>query len=265
MKRTTGHIFQQYVARIGKDMNMPFDSRNEQLAIFYEVIQLTSFNNKLGQPKVSNWFAWNSMAKTQIREFNATKCISASSCIEDADHDEDGPFDSACKDPKAQLQAILKGGGGIDLAFKLMKTDLNKCVKILYVAEKACWTWYTTEIKQSKSGLAYSCRLVDGWRSEKHLLGTMAPLENPEKLRYMEIPMGESIWADRALTLMWHIVMRRAWSLSKHSTPPESLANLLSDSDAKMTRAAEQLRSEHEHFLLLERAATTVDDAELLR
>ena len=31
-----------------------------------------------------------------------------------------------------------------------------------------------------------------------------------------------------------------------------------------MTRAAEQLRSEHEHFLLLERAATTVDDAEIL-
>ena len=59
--------------------------------------------------------------------------------------------------------------------------------------------------------------------------------------------------------------MRRAWSPSKHSAPPESLANLLSDSDAKMTRAAEQLRSEHEHSLLLERAATTVGDAEILR
>ena len=120
------------------------------------------------------------------------------------------------------------------------------------------------EIEETNSpldGLAYSIKMAKGWRSEKHLLGTMAPLENLEKLRYMEIRMGQSIWADRALTLMWHIVARSAWSLPEHSTPPESLANLLSDSDAKMTRAAEQLRSEHEHFPLLERAATTVDDA----
>ena len=79
------------------------------------------------------------MAETQLREFNATKCIFASLCVEDADPDEDGPFDGACKDPKAQLQAILKGGGGVARAFKLMKSDLNRCVKILYVAEQACW------------------------------------------------------------------------------------------------------------------------------
>ena len=170
------------------------------------------------------------MAETQVRESNATKCIFASSCVEDVCLDDDGPFDSACKDPKAQLQAILKGGGGIGLAFKLMKSDLHRCVKILYVAEQSCWSWFTTESKETKSpldGLAYSCRMVDGWRSEKHLLGTMAPLVNVEQLRYMEVPMCQSSWADRALTLMWHIVARRAWSLSKHSAPPESLAKLL--------------------------------------
>ena len=64
---------------------------------------------------MSNWFAWNSMAETQVREPNATKCIFASSCVEDVCLDDDGPFGSACKDPKAQLQAILKGGGGIAL------------------------------------------------------------------------------------------------------------------------------------------------------
>ena len=118
-----------------------------------------------------NMFAWNSMAETQIREFNATKCIFASLCVNGADLDEDGPFDSVCKDPKAQLQAILKGGDGVGLAFKLMKTDLNRCVKILYVAEKACWTWYTNEIENTKSpldGLAYSIKMANGWRSEKH-------------------------------------------------------------------------------------------------
>ena len=77
------------------------------------------------------------MAETQVREFNATKCIFASQCVQEPDPDGDGPFDSACKDPKTHLQAILKGGGGIDLAFKLMKTDLNRCVNILDVTEKA--------------------------------------------------------------------------------------------------------------------------------
>ena len=129
---------------------MPYDSRDEQLRIFCKVLRLTSFTQQLEQPTVSNWFAWNGMAKTHIREFNAAKCIYASLCVKDADLDEDGPFDSVCKDPKAQLQAILKGGGGVALAFKLMKSDLNRCVKILYVAEKACWSWYTTESKETK-------------------------------------------------------------------------------------------------------------------
>ena len=64
---------------------------------------------------MSHFFAWNSMAETQARKPNAAKCIFASSCVEDVCLDDDGPFDSACKDPKAQLQAILKGGGGIAL------------------------------------------------------------------------------------------------------------------------------------------------------
>ena len=145
IKRTTGTIFQQYVARIGKDMYMPFHSEGEQKQILSEALLLTSFTQHLGQPKVSNLFAWNSMVKTQIREPNATKCSFASSCVVDPDLDEDGPFDTACKDPKAQLQAIFKGGGGGALAFKLMKSDLIRCVNIFYVAEQACWTWDTTD------------------------------------------------------------------------------------------------------------------------
>ena len=55
------------------------------------------------------------MSETQVHESKATKCIFASSCVEDVCLDDDGTFDSACKDPKAQLQAILKGGGGMAL------------------------------------------------------------------------------------------------------------------------------------------------------
>ena len=37
------------------------------------------------------------MAETQVRESDATKCIFASSCVEDVCLDDDGPCDSACK------------------------------------------------------------------------------------------------------------------------------------------------------------------------
>jgi len=122
-----------------------------------------------------------------------------------------------------------------------MKSGLLHHVMILYVAEQACWTWYKEEIEETTSpqyGLTYSLRMVDGWRSEKHLWNTMAPLADPDKLSFMDIPMGESIWEGRALCLMWHITMRRAWSLSKHSAPPGSLANLFSPSAARRDSAA---------------------------
>ena len=82
--------FQQYVAGIGKGLDMPYDNRDEQLRIFCKVLQLASFTQKLGQPKVSNWFAWSVMANTRICESNAAKCIYASLCVNDADPDEDG-------------------------------------------------------------------------------------------------------------------------------------------------------------------------------
>ena len=71
---------------------MPSDSEEEQRLIHSEVLRLKSFTNKLGQPKVANWFAWNGMAKTQIREPNATKCIIASQCVQEPDLDDDGAF-----------------------------------------------------------------------------------------------------------------------------------------------------------------------------
>ncbi len=76
------------------------------------------------------------------------------------------------KDPKAQLQAILKGGGGLGLAFKLMKSSLIQHVRIKYTAEQACWTWYTDEVKKGapKDGYKYSLRMADtGWQSDDHL------------------------------------------------------------------------------------------------
>ena len=127
------------------------------------------------------------MAEEQIPEFEATKCIFGSIYSAEADPDEDGPFDLPTRDPRAQLQAVLKGGGGIALAYRFMKSDLRRCVRILYVCEQACWTWYTNEIKQTQSpkdGCLYSIRMSGmGWASDPHTFDTMGVLGDAEKIK----------------------------------------------------------------------------------
>ena len=91
---------------------MPFDNRNEQLRIFAEVLQLTSFNQNLGQPTVSNWFAWNSMAEKQIREFNATNCIFAALCVEDGDPGEGGPSQQRLQGSEGTAAGDIEGWRG---------------------------------------------------------------------------------------------------------------------------------------------------------
>jgi len=71
-------------------------------------------SEKLGQPKLPKWFAWHQQAHAQIPEFNGTKCVFAATYPLEADPDDEGPFDLFTKDPKAQLHAILKGGGGVE-------------------------------------------------------------------------------------------------------------------------------------------------------
>ena len=96
---------------------MPVDARSDRERVFNDILELNSFNQTLGQPTVSNWFAWNSMAKSHMREFSATKYVFAAVCTNGRDLDEEDTFDSVTSDPKAQLQAILKGNGGIPIAF----------------------------------------------------------------------------------------------------------------------------------------------------
>ena len=172
------------------------------------------------------------------------------------------------KDPKAQLQAILKGGGGLGLAYKLMKSGLIHHTRIKYTAEQACWTFYTDEVKKGapQDGFKYSLRMAGtGWQAEDHLKKTLEPLSNPQKLNFMVIPMGESTWATKALSYMWHIHMRRSWSLAKHSAPPESLAGLLAPAEGTRRARARKLQAEHTNFLLLERRAHHLEDANHLR
>ena len=96
-------------------------------------------------------------------------------------------------------------------------------------------------------------------------MGDLRALQNAEQLRFMDIPMGESKWATETLLLSWHLLMRRAWSFSQRSAPPESQAELLGASEEVRARAASELEVQHKNMLLLERRATELDEAAFLR
>ena len=171
--------------------------------------------------------------------------------------DECGDFEiGANVDPRKELSAILKGGGGLKLGYRLMKNELHEYVRILWVAEKACWDWYTRQVLDIKSPtdtLSYSMAMTDSkWASEPHLFATLShTLFEFKYLEFMEIPIGKSTKARRALHLAWNIYAHRAWTLSKHSCPPECNAALLKSGPIAQA-AADALKIQHKNILSLE-------------
>lgn len=263
-------LFLKYLPRLSEEWGMPCDTPREREDILEKVFALPSFHQQLGHPKLQNWFAWNKCAKEQMPEFFATKMVFESQVAGVADPDASGTFEMPVgADPRQQLKAILQNGGGLPLAYRLMRTDLQDHVQIMWVAEKACWDWYTKEVKETQSpkhAVAYDMRLAhDRWMSEPHLWNTLQfTLFDPQYLRQMQIPIGDSSKATKALFLAWHIVSQRAWTLSKHSCPPESNANILSSNIGAATVVAERMKQHHTNFLSLEAKCHTVPDCMLL-
>ena len=95
--QNTRRTFQKYISRIAKDLDMPCDTASKQKRVFDALLELKRFTRQGGQPKVSNWYAWNGMAKHQIREPNATKCVFAAVYVDDPDPDDDGPSTSLAR------------------------------------------------------------------------------------------------------------------------------------------------------------------------
>jgi len=79
-------IFTKYVARIGTAWGMPYSTTEEKQSIFDNVLEMFTFSHHGSHPKLANWFAWNSQAEIQIKEFWAAKMIFESQV---ADEDPD--------------------------------------------------------------------------------------------------------------------------------------------------------------------------------
>ena len=250
---------------------MPCDSDQDKLNIMKRIFELPSFVKKGAQPKQANWFAWNKqMNEHQLHDFYPTKMIFEDQLEGVADPDDVNYFNAGTSnDPRAQLRQIIQHGGGVRLAYKLMSSSLHENEKILYVCEKGCWDFYTdqiTRVKTPRDALEHVFQMSrGGWAASPHLLATFdLALRSPMYLRIMDIPMGQSEQATKALMLSWHIVSKRAWSLSKHCCPPDSYAGIVAN-PAVEAAVANELRSDHMALLSLERTALVCDMAERLR
>ena len=133
-----------------------------QTCTFESDLRAAIIRQKMGQPKLQNWFSWNQqMWDHQLHDFFVTTMV-----LDDQLPDEPDPGDTNCfsnsgpagRDPRAQLRAILQHGGGVRLAYKLMTNDLHSNEKVLWVAEKASWDWYTNEIKHTRT--PHTCSTV---------------------------------------------------------------------------------------------------------
>ena len=155
---------------------MPCESNEDKLRIVQRITELPSFVKKLGQPKLQNWFAWNQqMWEHQLHDFYPTKMIFEDQMPNEPDPDETNCFSSSGpggRDPRKQLRAILQHGGGIRLAYKLMTSELHSNERIMFVAEKASWDWYTeqvTKVVTPRDAVQYSINMSTGWTSDKHI------------------------------------------------------------------------------------------------
>ena len=96
--------------------------------------------------------------------------------------------------------------------------------------------------------------LSESWSTEKHLWQTLQEtLMDLDCLQFMEIPMGSSQRATRALHLSWLVVAKRGITLSKHSVAPECYAKCLLPG-AVADDVVNKKKIHHENILKLENA-----------
>ena len=128
-------LFWKHLPMLALHWDMPSNTREEREAIFQRVLESPSFSKHMSHPKLSNWFAWNKCAHEQLDEFFAGRMVYESQLDTEVRDPDTGFGISAGVDPRKELQAILKGGGGLKLAYKLMKDDLYAHAKIMSTYE----------------------------------------------------------------------------------------------------------------------------------
>ncbi len=213
-------------------------------AVWQSLEALPSFGNAGETPKLGRWFSWNTQAKQAMTEYHAQKMVFEfvyGDTVADPDLAET-PFDDlqAAAGIRAQntsFQALKASQGGLKFAYMLMTTQLLENCRIMYVATKASWSWYTDQVKNIKNPNDQVKYLLEvsraSWQRDSHFADTIRlTLYDKGQLEFMGITASNAS-ADkliaRALDLMLHLLSRRVWSMAaRHGVPPDEYAGLLS-------------------------------------
>lgn len=109
------------------------------------------------------------------------------------------------------------------------------------------------------------------WARDSHLQQLVAhTLYSPESLAFMgfrgEAGLDQSELAQQVLSLTWHLLMRRAWSMAKYSAPPDAYARVGSDNPQRSQKAVDTMRQDWADLVDLEQQALRCPEAnDLLR
>ena len=108
------------------------------------------------------------------------------------------------------LAALKAANGGLRLAYRLT-TKLWQHAQILYIVTRACWSWYTRQVKRVRSpkdNLTLTLAAMQGaWHAARQLSETIRDaLLDRQSLSYMGMPLGASFLSGRLLELTWALV-----------------------------------------------------------
>ena len=147
------------------------------------------------------------------------------------------------------------------MAYNLMSSALRDHIRIMSCCTKACWDFYTrhvTEIKTPADGIRAALAMAEGqWAKDLHLWETLKlSLYDPESLSFMGLSglrhHDPSKLVQKTLSLVWHILSHRAWSLSRHDSPPDQFAHAASADPVVAERAMVCMRDAWEKLTMLE-------------
>ena len=238
-------MFQDSWREIRTDLQMDPSSSRE--TVWEALASCPTFVRKLTLPKLSRWFSWNDSAEQQMPEFRVLKLVLSyhfkNEKIDPDLAEEQRILNAAARDAQKKggdVQQMRREfsklkeqlGGGPKLAYYCMTERLWFHCSIIQLVTRPCWDWYATSVKTCKNAdhsLDSAIALQSDWCKLDHLraLAGIPTSQDPVLVRLLGHPTLKDA-AEKVTELTWHLLRMRCSSLSKHSSPPDCYAAVLS-------------------------------------
>ena len=285
-RRPTDELFLEFAPHIAADLEIDWDRTTPDFLWNAAFESAESFRKKGSMVKMSRWFSWNQCAEEQLRDWHTFKMVltynSKSKGLVPNDGEEQANEstdreklmrEAKCKknNETKNWQLLKQTAGAFPLAFKIMTPQLHRHVKMLQMATRPMWSWYTrqvTEIKTTSQTIDYAISMVLPleheagwtWMKEVHLCELAHVLCHDEVSQFER--EDDPLAAEKLFELILQLLSRRAWSLAvRHSLPPEQFAGVLSPESDLRKASMELLKICHEGLLKWEH--DVVNDTDL--